>query len=80
LGGVLRSAILNNDLGARVVLLAQVATLVWTVVALTRLSEARRLRFSGLLAALLALGYATTLYGFVGMRAYTASDRPAFAR
>ncbi|SEG24333.1 hypothetical protein SAMN04488144_11210 [Methylobacterium sp. 190mf] len=80
LGGFLRSAILNNDLGARVVLLAQVATLVWTVVALTRLSEARRLRIPGLLAALLILGYATTLYGFVGMRAYPASDRPAFAR
>ncbi|MEE7503585.1 hypothetical protein [Methylobacterium mesophilicum] len=80
LGGFLRSAILNNDLGARVVLLAQVATLVWTVVALARLSEARRLRFPGLLGPLLALGYATTLYGFVGMRAYPASDRPAFAR
>lgn len=80
LGGFLRSAILNNDLGARVVLLAQVAALVWTVVALSRLVEARRLRFPGLLATLLILGYATTLYGFVGMRAYSASDRPAFAR
>lgn len=79
LGGFLRSAILNNDLGARVVLLAQVAALVWTVVALTGLAEARRLRFPGVLAVLLVLGYATTLYGFVGMRAYAVSGRPAFA-
>jgi hypothetical protein len=80
LGGFLRSAILNNDLGARVVLLAQVAALVWTVAALARLSEARRLRLPGALGLLLILGYATTLYGFIGMRAYSASDRPAFAR
>ena len=61
------------------VLLAQVSALVWTVVALTRRSEARRLRLPSALAPLLLLGYATTLYGFVGMRAYPAFGRPAFA-
>jgi len=79
LGGFVRSAILYNDLGARVVLLAQVSALVWTVVALTRISPGARLRLSGSLGALLLLGYATTLYGFVGMRAYPAAGHPQFA-
>ena len=78
IGGFLRSAILNNDLGWRVVLLAQVATLAWTVAALTRIDGAR-LRLPGLIAALLMLGYASTLYGFAGMRAYPASGHPSFA-
>ncbi|WP_342110355.1 hypothetical protein [Methylobacterium sp. SI9] len=79
LGGFVRSAILYNDLGARVVLLAQVSALVWTVVALTRIGPGARLRLSGSLGALLILGYASTLYGFVGMRAYPAADHPQFA-
>jgi hypothetical protein len=78
IGGFLRSAILYNDLGWRVVLLAQVATLVWTVAALIRVAG-ERLRLPGLIAALLLLGYATTLYGFAGMRAYPASGVPSFA-
>lgn len=78
IGGFLRSAILYNDLGWRVVLLAQVATLVWTTVALTRVAG-ERLRLPGLVAPLLLLGYATTLYGFAGMRAYPASGVPSFA-
>ncbi len=79
LGGFLRSAILYNDLGARVVLLAQVAALGWTVVALSRTRDGTRLRLSGSLGALLLLGYATTLYGFAGMRAYPAAGHPGFA-
>lgn len=79
LGGFVRSAILYNDLGARVVLLAQVSALVWTVVALTRTSPGARLRLSGSLGVLLILGYASTLYGFVGMRAYPAAHHPQFA-
>ena len=79
LGGFLRSAILYNDLGARVVLLAQVAALGWTVVALTRTRDGTRLRLSRSLGALLLLGYATTLYGFAGLRAYPAAGHPSFA-
>ncbi|MCJ2094864.1 hypothetical protein MKK67_20520 [Methylobacterium sp. J-072] len=78
IGGFLRSAILYNDLGWRVVLLAQVATLAWSVSALTRIAGAR-FRLPGLIAVLLLLGYATTLYGFAGMRAYPASGLPNFA-
>lgn len=78
IGGFLRSAILYNDLGWRVVLLAQVAALAWTVAALAR-GAGTRLRLPGLLAALLLLGYATTLYGFAGMRAYRISGHPSFA-
>ncbi|MDP4004123.1 hypothetical protein [Methylobacterium sp. NEAU K] len=78
IGGFLRSAILYNDLGWRVVLLAQVAALAWSVAALVRLAGAR-LRLPGLLAGLLLLGYATTLYGFAGMRAYPAAANPKFA-
>ncbi|MCJ2124208.1 hypothetical protein [Methylobacterium sp. J-077] len=78
IGGFLRSAILYNDLGWRVVLLAQVATLIWSVAALTRGAGAR-LRLPGLIAVLLLLGYATTLYGFAGMRAYQTSSHPSFA-
>jgi hypothetical protein len=60
-------------------LLSQVAALVWTVVVLVRLAEAGgRLRLPGLLAVLLLLGYATTLYGFAGMRAYPAAAYPGF--
>ncbi|MGH1572984.1 hypothetical protein ACRAWG_22780 [Methylobacterium sp. P31] len=79
LGGFLRSAILYNDLGWRVVLLAQVSVLVWTVVALIRTAPAARLRLPGFMAALLMLGYATTLYGFAGMRAYHVAAPPALA-
>ncbi len=79
IGGFLRSTILNNDLGWRVVLLAQVAALVWTIVVLVRLTEAAgRIRLPGLLVAPLLLGYATTLYGFAGMRAYPAAAHPGF--
>ncbi|SDN95715.1 hypothetical protein SAMN05216360_11310 [Methylobacterium phyllostachyos] len=79
LGGFVSSAILNNDLGSRVVLLAQIATFVWTAVALTRTAAGTRLRFAGSLGVLLILGYATTLYGFAGLRAYPASHHPKFA-
>lgn len=79
LGGFLRSAIINNDLGTRVVLLAQVATFVWTAVALTRLAAGPRLTFARPLGALLILGYATTLYGFAGLRAYPAAHHPKVA-
>lgn len=79
LGGFLRAAILYNDLGWRVVLLAQVSALVWTVAALVRLAAGPRLRWPGLLRALLVLGYATTLYGFVMMRAYPVSGFPGVA-
>jgi len=79
LGGFVSSAIINNDLGSRVILLAQVATFVWTAVALTRTAAGLRLRFVGSLGALLILGYATTLYGFAGMRAYPVTHHPTFA-
>ncbi|MCJ2090300.1 hypothetical protein MKK88_30580 [Methylobacterium sp. E-005] len=78
LGGFLRSAIINNDLGSRVILIAQVATFVWTAVALTRTAARTRFRLAGSLGALLILGYATTLYGFGGMRAYPAAHHPTF--
>ena len=79
IGGFLRSTILNNDLGWRVVLLAQVAAAVWSIVVLVRFSEAAgRIRVPGSLVAPLLLGYATTLYGFVGMRAYPAAAHPGF--
>lgn len=79
IGGFLRSAILYNDLGWRVVLLAQVSAVVWAAAALARISAGPRLRLPASIAALLILGYATTLYGFVQMRAYPASGRADFA-
>ncbi|MBE7246937.1 MAG: hypothetical protein INR63_18495 [Actinomycetospora chiangmaiensis] len=79
IGGFLCSAIVNNDLGTRVVLLAQIATFVWTTVALTRTAVGTRLKFVGSLGALLILGYATTLYGLAGLRAYPAAHHPRFA-
>ncbi|MGU3664335.1 hypothetical protein ACLBX9_09150 [Methylobacterium sp. A49B] len=79
LGGFLRSAILYNDLGWRVVLLAQVSAVVWTAAALARSAAGPRLTMPRAFAALLLLGYATTLYGFVEMRAYPAAGRADFA-
>lgn len=119
-GGCLRSAIINNDLGWRVVLVAQIPAFVWTVAALARLggtierratpvrggapsregqappspagrSEAVpgtagtpaphpvRLRFPATIAALLVVGYVTSVYGFAGMRTYPTSGAPNVA-
>lgn len=79
IGAFLRSAILYNDLGWRVVLLAQVSALVWSASALVRISSGPRIRLPAPIGPLLLLGYATTLYGFAGMRAYPAAGRADFA-
>ena len=95
IGGFFRSEILYNDLGWRVVLLAQVSAFVWSAVALVRLAATvarakpatprgslpgpARLRLPGAMAALLLVGYATSLYGLVEARAYPASGDPDIA-
>ncbi|QGM46313.1 hypothetical protein [Methylocystis heyeri] len=65
LGSFLQSVILDNDLGWRVVLFAQAATLLWTVSAVR--AGALDLR-SPLMAGLLWLGYASVAYGALQMR------------
>ena len=74
LGGVLRSVLINNDLGWRVVLFGQVSAFVWTVVAVARISETRGSRRT--LAALWLIGCATTLYGLVELRVFRTSGDP----
>lgn len=76
LGGVLRSVVINNDLGWRVVLFGQVAAIVWTVAAVSRLGPVRSVKLPRMLAALWILGCATTLYGLVELRAYPISGDP----
>lgn len=95
IGGFLRSAILYNDLGWRVVLIAQISAFAWSVVALARLAASAsrtdtatlrgtlpgpgRLRLPIALAALLLTGYGTALYGLVEARAYPDSGQPEIA-
>jgi hypothetical protein len=65
IGSFLRSAIVNNDLGWRVMLFAQFATLLWTVAAVR--GGALDLR-RPMIAGLCALGYASVLYGAAQLR------------
>ncbi len=82
LGAVLRSTLFNNDLGWRVTLLPLLAGTVWTLAALDRClasagADTARSSFGqpwrrvpGFLLTLAVLGWATTLYGLVGLRLY----------
>ena len=81
LGTVLRSTLFaNNDLGWRVLMVPQMAGLVWTAaVLLQRWSAVPTLRapaiwrlFPPLPLTLLVLGYGTTLYALVSLRAFGA--------
>lgn len=77
LGAFLKSTLFNNDLGWRVVLFPLLAATVWTIAVLDRLlavPEAATLPpwrlVPPFLLALLVLGWATSLYAFVSLRAY----------
>jgi hypothetical protein len=72
LGSLLKSTLFNNDLGWRVPLFPLLAGTIWTLVVLDRLPTATPVwrRVPGFLFGLLLLGWATTLYGLVALRAY----------
>lgn len=73
LGGILRSVLINNDLGWRVVLFGQVAAIVWTVAAVARVGAVGGAGSRRTLAALWLIGCATTLYGLVELRIFRTS-------
>lgn len=77
LGSFLSSTLINNDLGWRIVLFAQLSAFIWTVAALSGEADqptpARGRRPYWLIVALFLGGYATTAYGLVMLRAYPAS-------
>jgi hypothetical protein len=76
LGTFTRSTLINNDLGWRVVLLPQLAFLIWTVAVILaygrggkfQLADSRR--WPNAMGALLMIGYAGTAYQLVSIRAY----------
>jgi len=76
LGTFARSTLINNDLGWRVVLLPQLAFLIWTAAVILshgrggqfRLADVRR--WPSVMGALLLIGYAGTAYELFSMRAY----------
>lgn len=76
IGSFLRSTLYTNDLGWRVMLFPQLATLLWTAAALDDLFAANRsaarpsVRIPVVLLALGLLGYATTAYTLVQLRLY----------
>ncbi|WP_336490485.1 hypothetical protein [Methylobacterium nigriterrae] len=77
LGSFLRSVIISNDLGWRVVLFAQISAVVWTVAFVVRAraapDAATPARLPRLLVALAILGYGTTAYGLFWLRAFPVS-------
>jgi hypothetical protein len=76
LGSFTRSTLINNDLGWRVVLLPQLAFLIWTAAVISahgrsgkfRLADSRR--WPSAMGALLMIGYAGTVYELIIIRAY----------
>jgi hypothetical protein len=74
LGTFTRSTILNNDLGWRVVLLPQLAFLIWTAAVILarngkfKIAECRQ--WPGAMGLLLMIGYAGNVYELVSARAY----------
>jgi hypothetical protein len=68
IGSFLRSTILNNDLGWRVMLFAQIATFVWTLSAARAGALAGRGAFAATARACLILGYVTIAYAVVQIR------------
>ncbi len=76
LGTFARSTLINNDLGWRVVLLPQLAFLVWTAAVILSHSRDGQFRLADLrrwpsaMGALLLIGYAGSAYELFSMRAY----------
>ena len=74
LGTFTRSTILNNDLGWRVMLLPQLAFLIWTCAVIVAGDEkfqiTKWLRRPGAIGILLMIGYAGTVYQLISARAY----------
>jgi hypothetical protein len=76
LGTFTRSTLINNDLGWRVVLLPQLAFLIWSTAVILahgaggqfRLADSAR--WPSAMGALLVIGYVGNLYEFVSIRAY----------
>lgn len=74
LGSFTRSTVINNDLGWRVVLLPQLACLVWTSAVILarnwtfRIADVRK--WPAAVGALLMIGYAGNAYELVAVRAY----------
>ena len=84
-GTFLKSTIINNDLGQRVLLFAQVSSLVWTVAFVVRFQENRapartrspgHLRLPPVIAGLAILGYVGSAYFLVWQRAHRLSGEP----
>ncbi|KAB1080914.1 hypothetical protein [Methylobacterium soli] len=84
-GTFLKSTIINNDLGQRALLFAQVSSLVWTVALVVRFRADRvpaglgppgRLRMPPVIAGLAVLGYVGSAYFLVWQRAYRLSGEP----
>ena len=85
LASFLQSVIINNDLGWRVILFAQLTATVWTVAAVARLRSGRDTRMErrgsvltrpAALAVAAALGLATTVYGLFWLRAFVTLGPP----
>ncbi len=83
----LRSVILYNDLGWRVMLFPQLAMLVWSVVGFRRFLAGGWAGISArpplvvlTLISLVAFGYASTLYGLIGLRFYGLLRTPEYVR
>ena len=76
LGTFTRSTVINNDLGWRVVLLPQLAFLIWTAAVIMAHSRTGQFQFADIrrwpsaMGALLIVGYAGNAYEFVSIRAY----------
>jgi hypothetical protein len=85
MGTFLKSTIINNDLGWRVMLFPQVTFLIWTCLALSDqiARPAGRPRHRTIAMAwvfLILLGYITTLYGLFGLRFYGVLTTPCSIR
>lgn len=76
LGTFTRSTLINNDLGWRAVLLAQLASLIWTAAVILAHGSGGRFRLADIrrwpsaMGALLIIGYAGNVYELVSIRAY----------
>jgi len=85
MGTFLKSTIINNDLGWRVMLFPQMTFLVWTCLALRAqidrpVGHRRRKMIVMAWVFLMLLGYATTLYGLFGLRFYGVLTTPCSIR
>lgn len=76
LGSFTRSTLINDDLGWRVVLLPQLAFLIWTAAVMLAHGRGGRFRLADIrrwpsgMGVLLVIGYAGNAYGLVSSRAY----------